>query len=173
MDGLICLGPLRSFLMSTPHTAIREYGPADFERLAELMIELQAFERQFATERRAPDRAFAVWYIERLLRVLAEGNGVLLVAVSVDSVPCGFVAGLPEEEPELQEQYFYIAELLVSERYRGSGLGTRLIAAIEDVARGRGFKRSGIGVLAGSERVHDLYRRLGYRDYAMSLRKWL
>ena len=42
-----------------------------------------------------------------------------------------------------------------------------------DAARARGLKRIGIGVLAGSDRVHRFYTTLGYRDYAISLRKEL
>ncbi len=151
---------------------IREYAAADFEPVAGLMIELQEFERQFAAERAPADRAFATWYIERLLRVLAESRGTLLVAAD-HAVPCGFAAGFPEEEAELREHYFYIAELVVAATHRSRGVGTRLIAALEDVARAQGLGRVGIGVLAGNDRVHRLYHRLGYRDHATSLRKRL
>ena len=97
---------------------------------------------------------------------------MLLVAV-LEGASCGFCAGYAEEEPEAREHYFYIAELVVSERHCGRGIGTRLIAEMEDLARSRGLKTTGIGVLAGSERVHRLYHRLGYRDYAIKLRKRL
>ena len=84
-----------------------------------------------------------------------------------------FVAGYDAEDPEARSRYYYVAELSVSETMRGHGVGSRLIAAIEDVARARSYKTAVIGVLAQSARVHALYNRLGYRDHAIRLRKKL
>jgi ribosomal protein S18 acetylase RimI-like enzyme len=150
---------------------IREFAPSDLGRVIELMIELQAFENQFAP-RAAPTREFATRYIERLLRNLRGNQGVLLVAIA-DGAVRGFAAGYAEEEPEAEDLFFYIAELVVSERQRGRGIGSLLVKAMEDAARGRGLRRMVIGVLAGNTRVHRLYRRLGYGDYAIMLKKTL
>lgn len=157
--------------MSSSEVVVRQAVAADREALMALMIELQEYERQF-TDRAVADRDFAAWYIDRLTRIMADSNGLILIATS-DGVPCGFAAGCPEEEPEMRDWYFNIAELVVSESYRGRGIGHRLLLAMEDAARARGMTRMGIGVLAGSDRVHRLYRELGYRDYAISLRKHL
>lgn len=155
---------------AVPDIAIRPYAPEDFERVAALMIELQEFERGITPYRVPADRAFATWYIARLLRGLDEAGGTLLVATD-DGGPCGYAAGHQEEEPEMRDRFFYIAELVVAATHRGRGIGTRLIAAMEDLARAQGLGRVGIGVLSGSDRVYGLYRRLGYRDYAVKLRK--
>jgi len=157
--------------MSPPEIVVRPYGPADRARVAALMIELQAYESRF-TARAPADEEFATWYIDRLLRVVEESGGAMLVADDGGG-PCGFAAGHAEDEPEMRDRYFYIAELVVAETHRGRSIGSRLIAALEDVARAQGLARTGIGVIVGSGRVHDLYRRLGYRDYAVKLRKTL
>lgn len=156
--------------MTSPDIAIRPYAPADFTRIGEIMIELQDFERRITPHRAPADREFAAWYIDRLLRSLGETGGTMLVAVEGDT-PCGYVAGVAKEEPEMRDRYFYIAELAVAATHRGRGIGSRLVAAMEALARAQGLTRIGIGVLAGSDRVHGLYRRLGYRDYGVSLRK--
>jgi ribosomal protein S18 acetylase RimI-like enzyme len=151
---------------------IRPYVDSDRGDVIELLIELQAFERQFSPYHVEPDRAFGAWYLSRLLETLRKSDGVLLVAT--DGVrACGFTAGYAEEDFEARDWYFYIAELAVADRARGSGIGTRLVQAMEDVARSRGLKRADIGVLAGSDRVHALYRRLGFRDFVTKLRKTL
>jgi ribosomal protein S18 acetylase RimI-like enzyme len=153
-----------------PDIAIRPFVSEDFERVVALMIELQEFERGITPYRVPADREFAAWYIAQLLRGLNETGGTLLVATD-GATPCGYAAGHQEDEPEMRDRFFYIAELVVAATHRGRGIGTRLIAAMEDLARAQGLGRVGIGVLSGSARVHDLYRRLGYRDYAVKLRK--
>jgi ribosomal protein S18 acetylase RimI-like enzyme len=151
---------------------IRAYAPSDRDGVVALMRELQQFERQFAPEHATPDQAFGEWYVDRLLGVLREQDGVLLVA-TLDGAVRGFCAGFEEDDPEAQSRYFYIAELSVTERLRGHGIGAQLVGAMEDAARARGLATVVIGVLAASERVHGLYNRLGYRDHAIRLRKKL
>jgi ribosomal protein S18 acetylase RimI-like enzyme len=158
--------------MPSSAIAIRTYAPADFAQVCALMSELQEFERSFTPYRVPADPEFAAWYIDRLLRGLSETGGILLVAADGET-PCGYAAGFAEDEPEMRDRYFYICELVVAATHRGRGIGTQLIAAMEDVARAQGLDRIGIGVLAGNDRVHGLYHRLGYRDYAVSLRKKL
>ena len=136
------------------------------------MRELQQFERQFIPGHAVPDQAFGEWYVDRLLGVLREQDGVLLVATQ-DGAMCGFGAGYVDDDPEARSQNFYIAELSVTERMRGHGIGSRLIAAMEDAARARGLATVVIGVLAASTRVHAALRRLGYRDHAIRMRKKL
>ena len=151
---------------------IREFAPSDAEGVIGLIIELQSYERQFIPDYAVPDRAFGQWYLERLRAELREHQGVLIVAVLEDKL-CGFCAGLDDESAEEQSRYFYIAELAVSEAMRGRGVGTRLIAAMEELARERGYRTVVIGVLAQNTRVKGLYHRLGFRDYAVRLRKKL
>jgi len=151
---------------------IRAFTPSDLEGVVRLTLELQRFETQFVADYAAPDQAFGQWYVGRLLGALREHEGVLLVAMQDDSL-CGYGAGLLEEEPEARTHYFYIAELVVSERVRGNGIGAQLIRALEDIARARGLTAIDIGVLSQNSRVHRLYKRLGYRDHAIRLRKKL
>jgi ribosomal protein S18 acetylase RimI-like enzyme len=96
----------------------------------------------------------------------------VLVAVHGGAL-CGMIAGYDDDDPESRSRYFYIAELSVAESVRGSGIGSHLIAAIEDIARARGHHTTVIGVLVKNTRAHALYDRLGYRDHAVRLRKKL
>jgi ribosomal protein S18 acetylase RimI-like enzyme len=157
-----------------PETAIeiRAFAPPDLAGVIDLMLQLQKFERQLVPDHAAPDQSFGEWYVARLLREIEEHEGALLVATR-DGALCGFCAGFVDEDAEARSHYFYIAELSVAEKMRGQGIGTRLIQAMEDVARARGHHTAVIGVLAASRRVHALYNRLGYRDRAVRLRKKL
>jgi GNAT superfamily N-acetyltransferase len=152
--------------------SIRDYAPSDRDGVIELIIALQRFEMQFAPDHVTPDRDFGEWYCDQMLESVHEHDGKVLVAAH-DGRLCGMIAGYDDEDPESRSRYFYIAELSVAEAMRGHGVGSRLIAAIEDFARTRGHKTAVIGVLVKNTRVHTLYDRLGFRDHAVRMRKKL
>jgi ribosomal protein S18 acetylase RimI-like enzyme len=151
---------------------VRDYESTDFDQLKKLFLEMQAHERQFDADRAEPTDALAHKYISQLLIDIADRQGIILVAVD-GSNACGFAAGYTEEDLANQNSFFLIAELVVSAPYRGQGIGSNLVRAMENYARAKGFKRAGIGVLVGDDRVYDLYKRLGFRDYAIELMKEL
>ncbi len=57
-----------------------------------------------------------------------------------------------------------LEDLRVSPTCRGQGIGSRLLAAAEELARQRGHAQVGLGVAVSDLRVRALYERLGYRD---------
>ena len=152
---------------------IRAFVPSDRDSVVRLMRELQQFERRFIPEHAVPDQAFGEWYVDRLLGVLREQDGVLLVATHNDAI-CGFGAGYVDDDPEARGRNFYNRRAYPSRahaRRRDKGRAAH---------RGAGGRRAGtrsddvvIGVLAASERVHGLYARLGDRDHAIRMRKKL
>lgn len=54
----------------------------------------------------------------------------------------------------------------------GTGVGTKLIAAAEEIARERGFDRMGIAVLVDNTAARRLYERLGYEHWGEVLDEW-
>jgi ribosomal protein S18 acetylase RimI-like enzyme len=151
---------------------IREHQPADFDSLKTLFLEMQTHEQQFDSDRDEPTDTLAARYISQVLKDIEDRQGIILVAVDGNTI-CGFAAGYAEEDLANLHPFFLIAELVVSVTYRGHGIGSDLVRSMENAARDRGFKRAGIGVLVGNDRVHALYKRLGFRDYAVELRKEL
>ncbi len=151
---------------------IRPYQSADLEAVRQLLAELQTYELQFDARRAEPTHEFITKYVSHLLMDIEERQGIILLAIVRNTI-CGLVAGYPEEELDFQDPYFYIAELVVSAAHRGQGVGSKLMHAIEDFARSKGCKRVGISVLFDNTRSHDLYQRLGFRDYVIELIKEL
>lgn len=151
---------------------IRAYQTADLEALKQLITELQMYELQFDAGRTEPTHESIANYVSHLLKDVEEKQGLILLA-TVGSRVSGLVAGYPQEELDFRDPYFYVAELVVSEDSRGQGIGADLVSAIEDVARSKGCTRVGISVLFDNTRSHDLYQRLGFRDYVIELIKEL
>ncbi|MHB0870332.1 MAG: GNAT family N-acetyltransferase [Chloroflexota bacterium] len=57
-----------------------------------------------------------------------------------------------------------IEDLWVRPDLRSGGIGSRLLAAAEDLARQRGYPRVGLGVGIDNLRALALYQRRGYQD---------
>jgi len=61
-----------------------------------------------------------------------------------------------------------IFRLDVVARYRGQGIGTQLVSAMENSARGRRYSLVSLGVAHDNPRACRLYRQMGYEDTALS-----
>ncbi|MFZ4767507.1 MAG: GNAT family N-acetyltransferase [Roseimicrobium sp.] len=89
----------------------------------------------------------------------AANKAVFLLARGADGI-CGSVQMHPAWAPN-QPHRAEIAKLMVHPRCRRSGLGTRLMTAIEDAARELGFGLLTLDTKKGSS-AEQLYRRLGW-----------
>jgi GNAT superfamily N-acetyltransferase len=132
-------------------------GDADLRALARLLVD--AVESGAAVSFLAPltlERALDWWR----RTVAASGPGtIFLVARDADGV-AGTVQLHPAWAPN-QPHRAEIAKLLVHRRSRRTGLGTRLMHAIEDAARQAGFSLLTLDAKRG-EAADRLYRRLGW-----------
>jgi GNAT superfamily N-acetyltransferase len=75
----------------------------------------------------------------------------------------------PFVREELRD-YAYLGDLFVRAPHRSQGIGRALIAEAERLAHARGVKRILLGVLPGNP-AEAVYRKLGYRTYAIELAK--
>jgi GNAT superfamily N-acetyltransferase len=99
-----------------------------------------------------------------------DGHSVYLIAWLAE-VPVGHLdlwwQGA-EDSPSARQHLAGCPELnsiAVLPEYRSQGIGTRLIAAAEEMARERGFREVCVGVNTENTRARSLYERLGYRDW--------
>ncbi|MHB1310662.1 MAG: GNAT family N-acetyltransferase [Gemmatimonadaceae bacterium] len=105
-----------------------------------------------------PGRADAWW---RSTITAADGGAVFLVARDAEGI-AGTVQLHPAWAPN-QPHRAEIAKLVVRQRCRRTGLGTRLMQAIEDDARRAGFSLLTLDTRQGDAAEH-LYRRLGWTE---------
>ena len=61
-----------------------------------------------------------------------------------------------------------IEDVYVVEALRSRGVGSKLLAAAEQLARDRGFTQIGLSVAQDNDRAHALYERLGYADAGLA-----
>jgi GNAT superfamily N-acetyltransferase len=136
----------------------------------------QHYEHAIEPNRRL-DPAVAEEHLAKMLALLGERAGRIFVAADDADQAVGWGIVVEQEDDVFvvaeERRYAYIAELFVVEPLRGSGAGRALIAACENWARTRGLPVMQIGVLPGNVRAHNIYRRQGYADYGIQLRKYL
>lgn len=90
--------------------------------------------------------------------VVALANGRLVATGAVDFRP----------DAEVGE----LTMLAVHEHLQSLGLGTRLVAALEERVRARGLSRSRLSVEHDNPRARALYLRLGYREVGGRVDSW-
>jgi GNAT superfamily N-acetyltransferase len=98
-----------------------------------------------------------------LSRLPRDDGSFYLVAWEGDE-PLGHAHLALDDPPAVQD-------VEVLEQHRGRGIATALMAAAEREARERGHDRLTITVSVGKPQVEALYRRLGYGDSALPLRR--
>lgn len=156
--------------------AIRPYDPAtDAEALRTLFIALQ--DHEHALQPRAPTGAeIADSYLAWMFECCAQNDGRVLVAVRDDTV-IGFMtvqlAVRPTDPDDPVPVYALVSELMVQARWRHRGLGARMIAAAEALAREAGRPEIRVGVVARNLGARRFYAREGYDELFLYLHKAL
>lgn len=154
---------------------IRDMELADRDAVTDLIWELNRFESRISHDR-ITSREGAIECLASNQRKVRDGGGCHFIAEAGDTVVayacCGVVHGEPYLRPEFR-RYGYVYELVVSESWRGKGIGEALLRTCEDYFRSMNLKSAGIGVLADNMGAARLYERLGYRAHAVERVKWL
>ena len=151
MDHSACAQPLMSTLR--PPTA------DDSPDLAELMTQLG----YPCDPRDIPARITKLLNDPRVLLTVAEHEGGV----------AGLVSGHVLDAIHKTQPVALLTALVVIERARGRGIGTLLVAHVENWARARGAGAISLTSALRRTDAHDFYRRLGYEHTGLRLAKSL
>ncbi|SHI66612.1 L-amino acid N-acyltransferase YncA [Roseomonas rosea] len=155
---------------------IRPCRPEDRPALVEQFLALNRYEEPLARNRRT-DLAGAEESLDAALERVERTGGAALIAEWRGAVAGHLFLTFEEDAAYVRavraalRPYAYISELFVREEARRRGIGRALLAEAERLAAARGVPRLMIGVLAGNAEAAALYRRFGFRDYAVEMRK--
>lgn len=98
------------------------------------------------------------------LQAMAEGRAIVYVMETESTAIASVSLSLRSEDPALADglRVAHLSNLIVHPEYQGQGMGTRLVAFIEDEARLRGYSYLTIGVDVPNVRARQLYERTGF-----------
>ena len=161
--------------MSAPGLVIRPFAEGDRAAVIGLVHQLNLFEDAISGDRAHGLRAAAACLDADIARVGRDG-GALLVAVDGAEVVGMMCFVLDQPQPYLRAdigQVGWVTELVIDERSRGQGIGTRLLQAAEGAARRHGVRRLMIGAIAGNHPARRAYERFGFRTAVIEMAKEL
>jgi len=72
-----------------------------------------------------------------------------------------------------QRQFGYLEDVFVNEEQRGQGLGTKLVTEIVKVAKANKCYKIVMTSRYGREQVHQLYERLGFKNFGIEFKIYL
>ncbi len=111
----------------------------------------------FAHFRQLYQRTWRDHQAGRRLMLVADLNGFPVGQVWLDVIP---------------SDYAYLYALRVMEPLQGVGIGSRLIASAEALARSHSYRQIQLAVEKSNARARRLYERLGYRVFSQRVDVW-
>ncbi|WP_368416012.1 N-acetyltransferase family protein [Falsiroseomonas sp.] len=148
---------------------IRRVEAADRAALLGHVRALNIHEDMIARDRATADADTVATLDEALGRVVDSG-GIALVAEAEGLVIGHLFLTIETAPPFIRAEFrrrAYIADAFVQEAFRSRGAFRAMLAEAEAHARATGCRQLMIGVLAGNAIAERVYRRAGFRDYAI------
>ena len=149
---------------------VRVAREADHEALLATTFALNRFEHEITGDR-AIDVASAEAVLEHFIRRVGS-TGLMLVAEAEGRVIGHLFLALDEAPPYLAPEYrreAWICDAFIEEAWRGQGAFRAMLALAEAHARAAGCRRLHIGVLTGNDDAERIYRKAGFRNYAIEM----
>lgn len=149
---------------------VRVAREADHDVLLATTFALNRFEHEITGDR-AVDVASAEAVLGHFIRRVGS-TGLMLVAEAEGRVFGHLFLALDEAPPYLAPEYrreAWICDAFIEEAWRGQGAFRAMLAQAEAHARAAGCRRLHIGVLAGNDDAERIYRKAGFRGYAIEM----
>ena len=145
----------------------------DQVRLRACIVELQDDLRQIDPRMPAGEEIVDE-YFEHIYQRCNECDGDILVADTGSEI-AGYALVLAkvvsDEIDDGRLEYGLIADLVVTRKFRGLGIGGELLEAAESYAKSHAVKWLRIGVLADNDLAWELYQSRGFRNFYVELEK--
>jgi len=105
--------------------------------------------------------------IDNLCAALAETAGAVSFIAYVDGAPAGLINSFMGFSTFKCAPLVNIHDVTVEKAFRGKGIATEMIAAVESLARERGCCKITLEVLTGNDVAKRAYEKIGFSGYEM------
>lgn len=154
---------------------IENYRPEHFQALQGFVEIIQDTESELVPGLKS-GAEIKDWYAQSLVDAIKSKQGVILVATA-QAAAIGFVCAWVENDDKLvvdqARQCGYISDICVSSDWRGHGIASQLLDAIEKAMQKLGCKRMRLCAKRGNLAAIKCYEGQGYQTYETVLVKSL
>lgn len=105
---------------------------------------------------------------EKLIPALAQHPAAFSILAFIDGEPAGLANCFEGFSTFACKPLINIHDFAVMPQWRGHGIGRRLMARIEDIAKERGCCKITLEVLENNHAAKALYRGCGFSDYKLA-----
>jgi len=113
-------------------------------------------------------------YRELALELIANENLGRLLVIETENELIGYAVIGFGFSLEFGGRDALLDEFYLLEAHRGQGIGTQLISVMEELCRAKGIGAVHLEADYVNVRVHEFYKRLGFRDHERHLMtKWI
>ncbi|OZI71064.1 GNAT family N-acetyltransferase [Bordetella genomosp. 12] len=139
---------------------------ADFENPSHAQAVLALLD-EYACEPMGGSQPLSAHTRANLIAELARRPGARALIAWSQSEPAGLAITFEGFSTFACQPLLNLHDFMVSARFRGQGVGLKLLAALDDLARELGCCKITLEVLEGNEPARALYRKAGYEGYAL------
>lgn len=135
---------------------------------------IEYHQKRFRTDRRyAPLKRGAVkTFISFVSKNIRSPNALVLVALDRGRIVGYSLNYIRKNIPVFRpDRYGYLSDLYIDEKYRGGGIASEFRKHAIRWFKKKGMKMAAIAVHAGNKKALDIYRKWGFEDYHIELRK--
>ncbi len=174
------------FGMAIKQIRIRKFKESDSAMLAHMFEDFQDSIastddlHELARKVKVARSGYGMIYLKNKLMEIRRNRGIFYVAETSEEKIVGFVIAVVRELTKIdrieQKRPMItgeITELYVDKSQRGRGLGKKLMKEAEAFLRSKRCGYARLWVFEPNRRARDFYRRIGYRDRNILMRKQL
>jgi ribosomal protein S18 acetylase RimI-like enzyme len=158
---------------SQPQIAIRRAEPGDAALLSSLNREVQSVHAEALPELFKPAGSGT---FSEFADLIAEPMNAIFIA-EAESVPVGYVYAQITRHGETAWLYpldlIHVHHIGVRESHRKAGVATRLLDALDELARAEGIGRVTLEVWAFNRAAREFFRRRGFELSIERLSRWI
>ena len=149
---------------------IRKACVKDVPKLVELAMQLQKIENSFSS-RVVCGQKTKEFFEMVFSKYLNDKDHIYLIAEEKGIM--GLAFGWKENIHPIYKNEFvgYIADVIVDEKERGKGIGKELTKQLEVEFKKMGLKETKLIVQKDNKKAHKLWKKLGYEDLYIEMRK--
>ena len=152
---------------------IRQYNEEDEKEFKQSIIDLQNFECAFDPDMLSGETTVDAWF-NYILEENKQKDGRIYIA-EVDKKAVGFISlrvDAKGEEILLPSiKCIVITDFIINADYRGKGVGKLLLAKADEYAKEKSIAYIKLSVFAANTNARELYKKLGFEDYSVTMLK--